>query len=89
MSEQLEKSATSAIEDLKANLESLQDKMKARDELKNSIINLQEEIISELGERMGIIEKKSSVVFKAGFWTGLITGTTICLIIDLLIVSIR
>ena len=77
------------LSELKKDIDSLQNKVKERDDLKNNIIKLQEEIISEIGERMELIEKKSYTVFKAGFWTGLVIGTTICIIIDLVIATIR
>lgn len=76
-------------EELQERLDLLIKKSAEADELRGSIIKLQEDLIGELVERLATVESRSHAAFKAGVWTGLVVGTTICIIINLVITVMK
>lgn len=76
-------------EELQERLDLLIKKSNEAEELRGSIIKLQEDLIGELVERLAITESRSHAAFKAGLWTGLVVGTTICIMINLIITLLR
>lgn len=84
----MEKKQTLA-EELQERLDLLIKKSAEADKLRGSIIKLQEDLIGELVERLATVESRSHAAFKAGAWTGLVVGTTICIIINLVITVMK
>lgn len=77
------------VEELQDRIDTLIKKSAEADELRGSIIKLQEDLIGELIERLATVESRSHAAFKAGLWTGLVSGTTICIMINLIITLLR
>lgn len=77
------------LEELQERIDTLIKKSKAADELRISIIKLQEDLIGGLQEQCQIAERRASVAFRAGLWTGLVVGTVICIIANIIIAAVR
>lgn len=76
-------------EELQERLDLLIKKSAEADELRGSIIKLQEDLIGELIEQLNREKQRGLVSFKAGAFTGLVVGTIICIIINLVITVVR
>lgn len=77
------------VEQLTEKLDTLIKKQKSLDELRSSIIKLQEDLIGELQEELKVEKTRGHLSFKAGTFFGLVVGTVICIIADLIIAAIR
>lgn len=77
------------IEELQERIETLLKKSQQISDLKESIIKIQEDLIGTLQERTEILEKRARNAFYAGLWLGLVVGTIVCIIANLIITAIR
>jgi hypothetical protein len=77
------------VEQLMEKLDTLMKKQKAIDELRGSIIKLQEDLIGGLQEELNVEKSRGHVSFKAGAFFGLVVGTIICIVASLIISAIR
>ena len=77
------------IEELTAKLDNVINKERQAAELRDSIIRLQEDLIGELIEQLNTTKERAHVSFKAGVFFGLVIGTVICIIINLIMTTIR
>jgi len=77
------------IEELTAKLDTVMKKEHQLGELRTSIIKLQEDLIGELIEQLNTTKERAHVSFKAGVFFGLVIGTVICIIINLIMTTIR
>lgn len=77
------------IEELTAKLDAVINKERQAAELRDSIIRLQEDLIGELIEQLNTTKQRAHVSFKAGVFFGLVIGTVICIIINLIMTTIR
>lgn len=77
------------VEELQDRIDTLIKKSAEADELRGSIIKLQEDLIGELIEELSREKQRGLVSFKAGAFAGLVLGTIICMIINLVITVIR
>jgi hypothetical protein len=76
-------------EELQERLDLLIKKSEEAETLRGSIIKLQEDLIGELIEELNREKQRGIVSFKAGAFAGLVVGTIICMIINLVITVIR
>jgi hypothetical protein len=77
------------VEQLTQTVENLIKKQESSDELRSAVIKLQEDLIGELIEQLNITKERAHVSFKAGVFFGLVIGTVICIIINLIMTTIR
>jgi uncharacterized coiled-coil protein SlyX len=77
------------VEQLTEKLDTLIKKQKSLDELRSSIIKLQEDLIGELGDQLETEKERGLRAFKTGMFFGLVVGTVICIVADLIIAAIR
>jgi hypothetical protein len=77
------------VEQLTEKLDTLIKKQKSLDELRSSIIKLQEDLIGGLQEELKVEKIRGHLSFKAGTFFGLVVGTVICIIASLIIGAIR
>jgi hypothetical protein len=77
------------VEKLLEKLDNLMKKQKASDQIRGSVIKLQEDLITGLKEELSIERRRGMVSFKSGLFGGLVIGTSICIIIDLVIAWVR
>ncbi len=76
-------------EELQSRIETLIKKSKAADELRTSIIKLQEGLIDELQKALEVAGRRTNNAFNAGLWLGLVVGTVICIIANIIIAAIK
>lgn len=77
------------VEELQERIETLIKKSKKISDLKESIIKIQEDLIGALQERTEILEKRARNAFYAGLWLGMVVGTVICIIANIIIAAIK
>lgn len=77
------------LEELQERIDTLIRKSRAADELRSSIIKLQEDLITGLQEQCEITERRGKLAFNAGLWLGLVVGTVICIIANIIIAAVR
>lgn len=77
------------IEELTIKLDTVMKKAQEAADLRSSIIKLQEDLIGELIEQLSTTQQRAHVSFKAGVFFGLVIGTVICIIINLIMTTIR
>lgn len=77
------------IEELQERIETLLKKSQQISDLKESIIKIQEDLIGTLHDRTEILEKRARNAFYAGLWLGLVIGTIVCIIANIIIAAIK
>lgn len=77
------------VEQLQERVDLLIKKSREVNDLKNGIIKLQEDLIGGMKEQLDISERRGVHSFRAGLWFGLVVGTVICIIANIIITTIR
>ena len=73
------------VQELTQTLDDLIKKQERSDELRTSIIKMQEDLISELLDELNLEKSRRTAPFKAGIFAGLIFSTVIYIIINVVI----
>ena len=77
------------VQELTQTLDDLIKKQERSDELRTSIIKMQEDLISELLDELNLEKSRRTPSFKAGIFAGLIFSILICIIISVIISAVR